>query len=100
MFDHGLAYPSLPLLMPCRLGMRAVQSGKVVEVDGNQMFNRPGPRLLDCLEWLVGLVRDRRDLMPQDFPWRWWHELQEAPEASKEAAADVAAVEEPAGEQA
>lgn len=98
--SHTPAHP------PRRLSMRAVQRGKVAEVDGNQMFNRPGPRLLDCLEWLVGLLRDRRDLMPQDFPWRWWHELQEAPaaedkqEAAAAAAADVAAVQEPAGAQA
>jgi hypothetical protein len=57
--------------------LRAVQGGALVEVDGNQMFNRPGPRLLDCLEWLVGLVHGRRDLMPPEFPWRWWRELPE-----------------------
>lgn len=32
--------------------MPAVKEGRVVLVDGNQMFNRPGPRLVDCLEWL------------------------------------------------
>ena len=27
----------------------------VILVDGNQFFNRPGPRLVDCLEWMVWL---------------------------------------------
>ena len=29
---------------------------KVALVDGNQFFNRPGPRLVDCLEWLTWLI--------------------------------------------
>ena len=36
--------------------LRAVKQGRVAMVDGNQMFNRPGPRLVDTLEWLVGFV--------------------------------------------
>ena len=36
--------------------LRAVREGRVAMVDGNQMFNRPGPRLLDALEWLVDFV--------------------------------------------
>lgn len=43
--------------------------GKIALVDGNQMFNRPGPRLVDAYEWLVGWLNDRADLMPPDFPW-------------------------------
>ena len=37
-------------------------------MDGNQMFNRPGPRLVDCLEWLVGVVHGRPELAPAAFP--------------------------------
>lgn len=44
----------------------------MVLVDGNHMFNRPGPRLVDALEWLVGLLHERPDLMPKDFPWKHW----------------------------
>lgn len=47
----------------------AVKMGKVAIVDGNQMFNRPGPRLYDALEFLVGLLEDRPALIPADFPW-------------------------------
>ncbi|MDZ4828801.1 MAG: cobalamin-binding protein [Phycisphaerae bacterium] len=40
----------------------------VVLVDGNQMFNRPGPRLVDAFEWLVGWINDRPELIPEGFP--------------------------------
>lgn len=36
------------------------------------MFARPGPRLVDALEFLVGLLHNRHDLIPADFPWTWW----------------------------
>jgi len=35
---------------------RAVKEGRVAIVDGNQIFNRPGPRLVDALEWLVSFL--------------------------------------------
>lgn len=47
----------------------AVKDGRVVVVDGNQMFNRPGPRLVDAFEFLVGFVQDRPGLIPEGFPW-------------------------------
>jgi ABC-type Fe3+-hydroxamate transport system substrate-binding protein len=50
----------------------AVRAGRVAVVDGNQMFNRPGPRLFDALEFLVGWLNGREDLIPADFPWRAW----------------------------
>ena len=40
----------------------------VALVDGNQMFNRPGPRLVDAFEWLVGWLNQRDELIPADFP--------------------------------
>ena len=54
--------------------MRAVKEGKVALVDGSQHFNRPGPRLVEALEWLTGLLNDRQDIMPPGFPWRWLHD--------------------------
>lgn len=47
----------------------AVRNGRVALVDGNQMFNRPGPRLVDAYEWLVGWLQDRSELIPPGFPW-------------------------------
>ncbi|KAI8813527.1 hypothetical protein BJ742DRAFT_849377 [Cladochytrium replicatum] len=45
---------------------------RVIIVDGNQMFNRPGPRLVDCLEFLVGVLWDRPDVIPPDYPFEEW----------------------------
>jgi len=39
-------------------GLQAVKRGAVFLVDGNQMFNRPGPRLVDALEWLCSILND------------------------------------------
>lgn len=50
-------------------GLRAVKEGRVALVDGNQMFNRPGPRLVDAYQWLVGWLNDRPEAIPQNFPW-------------------------------
>lgn len=47
----------------------AVRSGRVALVDGNQMFSRPGPRLVDAFEWLTGWLNNRPELIPPDFPW-------------------------------
>lgn len=35
--------------------------------DGNQYFNRSGPRIIDCFEFLVGLFYNRYDIIPNDF---------------------------------
>lgn len=47
----------------------AAREGRIAVVDGSQMFNRPGPRLVDAFEWLVAWLHDRPGAMPQDFPW-------------------------------
>ncbi|MBT6857574.1 MAG: cobalamin-binding protein, partial [Rhodospirillaceae bacterium] len=36
--------------------LRAVRSGRVFIADGNQYFNRPGPRLAESLEILAELL--------------------------------------------
>jgi len=48
----------------------AVQGGCVALVDGRQMFNRPGPRLVDAFCWLVGWLHGVDHLIPSDFPWQ------------------------------
>ncbi|MEM7629042.1 MAG: ABC transporter substrate-binding protein [Planctomycetota bacterium] len=48
----------------------AVRAGRVVAVDGSAMFNRPGPRLVEALEWMTGLINNRPELIPDAFPWR------------------------------
>ena len=37
---------------------------------GIRMFNRPGPRLVDGLEFLVGFVNGVDEVIPAGFPWR------------------------------
>lgn len=48
---------------------RAVREGRVALVDGNQMFNRPGPRLVEAYEWMVGWINGVDSLIPAGFPW-------------------------------
>lgn len=53
----------------------AVRNGRVALVDGNQYFNRPGPRLVDAFEWLVAWLHGREDRMPGGFAWEAMPEL-------------------------
>ncbi len=81
--DLAAADPDVILVMPCgfdleravsemywltgRAGwydLQAVRNGRVFVADGNQYFNRPGPRLVESLEILAGLVH------PEIFPPR------------------------------
>ncbi|MEM1166427.1 MAG: ABC transporter substrate-binding protein [Planctomycetota bacterium] len=48
----------------------AVRGGRVVAVDGNQHFNRPGPRLVEAFEWLVGWLNGIDAVLPRAFPAR------------------------------
>lgn len=41
---------------------------RIAIVDGNQMFSRPGPRLVDALEFLAAWLHDRPNAMPAGFP--------------------------------
>jgi hypothetical protein len=36
------------------------------------MFNRPGPRLVDGLEFLAGLLHEDPSFIPAGFPFEWW----------------------------
>lgn len=54
-------WPLLPAVLEAK-------PGSIALVDGNQMFNRPGPRLVDAFEWLVGWLDGREALVPRDFP--------------------------------
>ena len=54
-------WPLLPAVLEGRPGSIAI-------VDGNQMFNRPGPRLVDAFEWLVAWINGRDEFVPAGFP--------------------------------
>jgi len=82
--------PDLVILAPCGLtlemtrrehdilakadwwqALRAVQTGRVVIVDGDAMFNRPGPRLVEALEWLYSAINEEPEAAPPGFPCEW-----------------------------
>jgi iron complex transport system substrate-binding protein len=51
--------------------LRAVRTGRVYLGDGNQYFNRPGPRVVDTLEILVEMLHpERSDPRHRDTAWR------------------------------
>ncbi len=54
-------WPTLP-------AVRDANPNAIMLVDGNLMFNRPGPRLVDAFRWLVSWINDRPELLPPDFP--------------------------------
>ena len=65
-YDIARASADLPLLekQPRWRSLRAVQAGRVFIADGNQYFNRPGPRVVESLEILAELIH------PELFPAR------------------------------
>jgi iron complex transport system substrate-binding protein len=42
-------------------GLRAVREGRVYLADGNQYFNRPGPRVVETLKILVEVLHPERN---------------------------------------
>jgi iron complex transport system substrate-binding protein len=51
--------------------LRAVQTGQVYLADGNQYFNRPGPRLVESLEILAEILHpDEFEPKLRDAGWR------------------------------
>ena len=57
-FDIARTRQELPALTrkPSWENLRAVQEGRVCLLDGNQYFNRPGPRLAESLEILAEII--------------------------------------------
>jgi len=49
----------------------AVAANRVVLVDGDAYFNRPGPRLVDALEWLASVLNDAPARAPEGFAAEW-----------------------------
>lgn len=49
-------------------GLPAARAGRVLAADG-RVFGRPGPRLVDAFEFLVGYLQRRPGLIPGGFPW-------------------------------
>lgn len=87
--------PEIIILMPCGYDMatsvresavlqdnphwpllRAVKTGRVYVTDGNQYFNRPGPRLTDSVEILAEIMHPER--FTPTFEGAGWRSLQAA----------------------
>ena len=60
-FDIARCRRDMPVLTdrPEWAGLRAVRNGRVFLTDGNQFFNRPGPRLVESLEILAELLHPK-----------------------------------------
>lgn len=61
------------------------------------MFNRPGPRLVDALEWLCATLLGEKDLLPPGFPVEWLSPpspTDKAPSKEPKRARDVTDIEE------
>lgn len=48
---------------------RAATSHKLAICDGHYFFNRPGPRLIDTLEFVAGYIHNMPSLIPANFPF-------------------------------
>ena len=71
--EHTDWWGKLPAVKNARAAhARGDISDAVMLVDGNQMFNRPGPRLVDALEWLAAWLNERPEHMPANFPAEAW----------------------------
>jgi iron complex transport system substrate-binding protein len=57
-FDLARTRSEMPALVsrPGWSALRAVREGRVFLLDGNQYFNRPGPRLVESLEILAETI--------------------------------------------
>jgi len=87
------ANPDMLVLMPCGFSMpcieeemriltknpvwptlKAAQNGHVYVTDGNQFFNRPGPRLVESLEIFAEIFHPTRfQFGHSGTGWRQWH---------------------------
>ncbi|MDQ6892565.1 MAG: ABC transporter substrate-binding protein [Acidobacteriota bacterium] len=55
-------------------GTRAAREGRLLLADGNQFFNRPGPRLVESLEILAEMIRPETfDFKHRGRAWKPWH---------------------------
>lgn len=70
---RALAEARALLRHPWFVDLPAVRSGRIAVVDGNRMFNRPGPRLVDAFAFLVGYLQNRPEIIPANFPWTPLH---------------------------
>src|SRR5262249_52400221 len=83
-FDIARTLHEMPLFeqRPGWRELKAVQHGRIFVADGNQYFNRPGPRIVESLEILAEIFH------PESFPCRYegkgWMRYPAEPRAAKQ----------------
>ena len=58
--DRTLKEMNLLLKLPGFAGLKAVKNNRLYIADGNQYFNRPGPRIVDSLEILAEIINPKQ----------------------------------------
>lgn len=61
--------PAIALKSSWYRELRATAMGRAAVVSP-RVIARPGPELIDTLEWLTGWLNGRPEIMPPRFPWR------------------------------
>jgi iron complex transport system substrate-binding protein len=71
-FEMARTLQEMPLLehRPGWRELKAVQSGRIFVADGNQYFNRPGPRIVESLEILAEIFHP--ELFPSRHEGKGW----------------------------
>jgi iron complex transport system substrate-binding protein len=62
--------------------LEAVQHGRIFVADGNQYFNRPGPRIVESLEILAEIFHP--ESFPAHYEGKGWMRYPAEPRAAKQ----------------
>jgi iron complex transport system substrate-binding protein len=81
-FDIARTLREMPLLerRPGWHELKAVQQGRIFVADGNQYFNRPGPRIVESLEILAEIFHP--ELFPSRYEGKGWMRARAATQAA------------------
>ncbi|MGI8852231.1 MAG: hypothetical protein ACR2GC_02815 [Methyloceanibacter sp.] len=71
-FEMARTLEEMPLLEHCPgwRELKDVQNGRIFVADGNQYFNRPGPRVVESLEILAEIFQP--ELFPSRYEGKGW----------------------------
>jgi len=83
-FDIARTLREMPLLerRPGWHELKAVQQGRIFVADGNQYFNRPGPRIVESLEILAEIFHP--ELFPSRYEGKSWMRYPVEPGVNKQ----------------
>jgi iron complex transport system substrate-binding protein len=83
-FDMARTLEEMPLLelRPGWRKLKAVQQDRIFVADGNQYFNRPGPRIVESLEILAEIFHP--ELFPRHYEGKGWTRYPAKPRVEKQ----------------